>query len=48
MTHEANLSEKMTEDEWQLYCEEVARDANVAEDGKGPDGQDEESDPPQA
>ena len=47
MTHEANISEKMVEDEWQLCFEELARDANGAEDGKGPDGQEEENDPPQ-
>ena len=37
MTHEANLSDKQIEDEWQLYCDELPKDTDGAEDGKGPD-----------
>ena len=48
MTHEANLSDKQIEDEWQVYCEELAKDTDGAEDGKGPDVQEEGNAPHQA
>ena len=36
MTHEANLSDKQIEDEWQVYCEELAKDTDGVEDGRAP------------
>ena len=48
MTHEANLSYKQIEDEWQAYCDELANDTDGVEDGKGPDVQEEGKDSPQA
>ena len=46
MTHEANLSDKLIEDEWQMYCDELANDANGNEEEK--DSHDKEDAPPQA
>ena len=48
MTHEANLSDKMIEDEWQLYCEEHAKETNENEEGKDSQGPEEGDVPPQA
>ena len=48
MTHEANVSDKQIEDEWQAYCDELAKDTDGVEDGKGPDVQEEENAPHQA
>ena len=41
MTHEANLSNKMIEDEWQLYCEEHAKETHENEEGKNSQGPEE-------
>ena len=48
MTHEANISDKMDEEEWRLCCEEYAKEASNDGEGKDSEGQEEEKDPPQA
>ena len=48
MTHEANLSDKLIEEEWQMYCDVLAEDTHGNEEEKGSNEQEGENAPPQA
>ena len=47
MTHEADFPDEMNEEDWQLYCENHAKETHGQEEGTDPQTQEEEDVPPQ-